>query len=81
MLGPLTLLIGYLTSLGGASDPLIALVAFHTTFNLLGAVAILGFTRQFARFVMWLVPDRGPQIAARLDDRLLSDAAAASDAA
>ncbi|NND49072.1 MAG: Na/Pi cotransporter family protein [Rhizobiales bacterium] len=81
LLGPLTWLIDAITAAGGASDPLIALVAFHTTFNLLGAVAIIGFTRPFARFVIWLVPDRGTQIVARLDDRLLSDPAAASDAA
>lgn len=78
LLTPLTQLIDVFL---GITDPQIALVAFHTSFNVLGVVAIIGFTSQFERLVVWLVPERGPVLTARLDDRLLSDAAAAIDAA
>lgn len=63
-----------------AFDPQLALVAFHTAFNLIGVVAVIGFTDRFATLVIRLVPQRGPQLTARLDDRLLSDAGASVDA-
>lgn len=42
----------------GLADPLYALVAFHTLFNLAGILVFLPFTGLFARFLEWLVPDR-----------------------
>ena len=62
-------------------DQQIALVAFHTTFNFLGVLLVLPLTGAFARLIMWVVPDRGPGLTRRLDDKLLSDADAALDAA
>ncbi|MBA5776913.1 Na/Pi cotransporter family protein [Stappia sp. F7233] len=59
----------------------IALVAFHTTFNVLGVVLILPFAGAFAKLVQWLVPDRGAPLLRRLDQRLLADPQAAIDAA
>lgn len=59
----------------------IALVSFHTGFNVLGVLLVIGFTGPFADLVMTLVPDRGPKLTARLDDRLLTDPHAAADAA
>ena len=54
----------------------VALVAFHTGFNLLGVMAVLPFSRQFAALVRWLVPDqRGLSVG--LDTRLLADPPAA----
>lgn len=64
---------------GGGEE--IALVAFHTLFNLLGIALILPFAEPFARFVAGLVPERGPALLRRLDERLLPEPAAAVDAA
>jgi len=65
---------------GIVRDAQIGLVAFHTGFNLLGVVAILGFTGRFADLMKWLIPDRDPALTARLDERLLAEPAAACDA-
>ena len=65
----------------GAGDAQLAVVAFHTSFNLLGLVLVLPFAGPFARLVIWLVPERGPPLTRRLDDRLLADPGAAADAA
>ncbi|WP_417677094.1 Na/Pi cotransporter family protein [Roseibium sp.] len=62
-------------------DPQIGLVAFHSMFNILGVLLVIGVTPQFARLVTLLVPARGPDLAARLDQSLLKDPAAALDAA
>ena len=62
-------------------DPQVALVAFHTTFNLLGVLLVLPFTGAFARLIIWLVPAKGSAILQRLDDRLLGDPDAAIDSA
>jgi phosphate:Na+ symporter len=49
----------------------IALVAFHTLFNTLGASIMLPFTRQFAGLLRKLVPDREPAWTVVLDNGLL----------
>jgi phosphate:Na+ symporter len=49
----------------------LALVAFHTAFNIIGVSAILPFTRQFAQLVIWLVPGQGPLYTHGLDSALL----------
>ncbi len=61
-------------------DPQIGLVAFHSTFNILGVLMVIGVTPQFARLVMFLVPARGLDLTARLDRGLLKEPAAALDA-
>ena len=61
-------------------DPQLALVAFHSAFNFIGVVAIIGFTQQFATLMVRLVPERGHRLTERLDHRLLSDRGAATDA-
>jgi phosphate:Na+ symporter len=63
---------------GHAFDPQIGLVAFHTTFNLLGVIAVIGFTPVFARLIIWLVPERGSPLTARLDEKLLTDVSVAT---
>ena len=65
-------------AIGGAQ---IGLVAFHTTFNVIGVIAVIGFTNQFARLIVKLIPDQGPQLTAKFDYRLLSDPHGAVDAA
>lgn len=64
----------------GAIGPELALVGFHTLFNTLGVLIILGFTAPFARFVMRIVPERGATLTSALDERLLEDSGAAVDA-
>ncbi|MFN3274729.1 MAG: Na/Pi cotransporter family protein [Paracoccus sp. (in: a-proteobacteria)] len=74
-------LLGLLAPLLMRADPQTALVLFHSAFNILGALVFLPLIRPFAALIGWLVPDRSPALATQLDPRLLSDAAAAMDAA
>jgi phosphate:Na+ symporter len=60
-----------------AANPQFAAVAFHSAFNILGVLAILPFTRRFARMMRWLVPERSPSPSAALDPRLVETPAAA----
>lgn len=81
LLGPFSLLVGPWIADGGVGNAQIALAAFHTVFNALGVTLVLPFAGPFGRFVMRLVPERGPPLLRRLDRRLLRDPAAATDAA
>ncbi|WP_258091731.1 Na/Pi cotransporter family protein [Salipiger pentaromativorans] len=67
--------------LGGGLDSQIALVAFHTGFNILGVVLILPFTGAFARLVVFLVRDKGSALTRTLGREMLGDPNAAADAA
>ncbi len=58
----------------------IALVAFHTSFNLLGVIIVLPFTKQFARLVERLIPATAPQRTDILDHSLLQEPALAINA-
>lgn len=49
----------------------IALVAFHSSFNILGVVAVLPFAHQFARFIERLFPEKSPPFTDKLDRGLL----------
>ena len=69
-----------LTPFGRLTDPLIAggeaqiaLVAFHSTFNLAGVVLILPFSRLFARLIELIIPDRGTPLTRALDPLLLAE--------
>ncbi len=79
LLTPFSMLVAGMSNGGG--DAQLALVAFHSGFNIVGVVAILPFTGHFARLVERMVPDRHPAAAARLDPKLLDEPAAALDAA
>ncbi len=59
----------------------LGLVAFHTTFNLIGVLLFLPFTRPFARLVERMVPATGEPLDDLPDRSLLADAGAALDAA
>jgi phosphate:Na+ symporter len=50
----------------------VGLVAFHTSFNVLGVMLLLPFTRQFARLIMRLMPGQGPVFTDGLSDDLLA---------
>ena len=58
-----------------------ALVLFHTGFNLLGTLIFLPFTSLFAGMVSRLRPDLGGRSAPEMDHRLLSDEGAAMQVA
>ncbi len=77
MLGPFSILVASIVDRG---DGQIALVAFHTLFNLLGVLIVLPFAKPFARLVTLLVPVRGPHLTNRLGQQMLSDPDAATDA-
>lgn len=65
----------------GAGNAELALVAFHTGFNLLGVIMVLPFATGFARLIERLVAESEAPYLRRLDARLLSESAAAIDAA
>jgi phosphate:Na+ symporter len=63
------------------ADAAVALVTFHSGFNILGVVLVLPFAPAFARLIVRLVPERRAPVLRRLDPMLLSDPASALDAA
>ncbi|MCA0922829.1 Na/Pi cotransporter family protein [Pseudooceanicola nanhaiensis] len=78
LLGPFQRIVG---PEGLNLDSQIALVAFHSGFNILGVVLILPFTGAFARLVTVLVRDRGLGLTRRLGKELLRDTHLAVEAA
>lgn len=60
--------------------PEIALVGFHTLFNVLGVAAMLPFAQPFARAVEFLVRERAHPFTRRLERRLLTEPAIAARA-
>ncbi len=51
----------------------IALVAFHTFFNILGVLIVLPFTHQFAHLIEKIIPSKEPIFTEKLDFRLLEE--------
>ncbi len=72
---------GPLDALAAGVGPELALVIFHTGFSVAAALLFVPFTRQYAAFVVWLIPDATSGLTASLDKTLLRDDAAALDAA
>jgi phosphate:Na+ symporter len=62
------------------ASPELALVGFHTVFNLAALVVGLPLANPFAHLMERLVPDRKTSLASRLDKRLLQEPAAATAA-
>lgn len=58
----------------------IALVGFHTLFNVFGTLSVLPLTPHFARLMEWLVPDRPSHLVGLLDRQLLKDSPVALEA-
>jgi phosphate:Na+ symporter len=54
-------LLSFLQKQFGITNPLSALVAFHLSFNLLGALMFLPFLKPFERFLMGLFSKEGPK--------------------
>ncbi len=59
----------------------IALVAFHTFFNILGVLIVLPFTHQFAYLIENIIPSKEPIFTEKLDYRLLEEPNLALEAA
>lgn len=59
----------------------IVLIAFHTSFNVLGVMLVLPFSHQFARMMERLIPETEPAYTRGLDKALLHDSALALPAA
>lgn len=73
LISPFTYFWPLLTRTPISSNPEIALVAFHTSFNLLGALLVLPFTPGFAKLMQKMVPDTLPRYARALDKALLKE--------
>jgi len=58
----------------------LALVAFHTLFNILGVILVLPFTSQFAHFIQILIPDKEIPFTDKLDIALLEQPSLALNA-
>jgi len=81
LLGPFAAAVAPWLAVESAGDAQLALVGFHTTFNCLGVALVTPFAGPFSRLIVRLVPERGPPLLRRLDNRLLRDPAVAVDAA
>lgn len=78
LLGPCAALLAPLVAEGESQ---VALVAFHTGFNILGVILVLPLTGWFARLVVALTPEREDRLTRRLGREMLGDVDAAADAA
>jgi len=58
---------------GNDQSPEIALVAFHTLFNIMGVLLIVSFIGQFARFITRMVPDADNDQVERLEESLIQN--------
>lgn len=54
------------------NDPELMLVAFHSSFNLIGVILILPFARQFAHLICFLIPEKHSAFTDKLDSSLLN---------
>jgi phosphate:Na+ symporter len=54
-----------------SGENVITLAAFHTLFNLAGALAVLPFMPRFAALITRILPDRGPGFTRNLDSSVL----------
>ena len=51
----------------------VALVAFHSSFNLLGVIIVLPFTNKFAHFIQTRIPDKSDAYTQSLDKKCLNE--------
>lgn len=81
LLSPYAVLVDRLIDITRPGNAQLALVAFHTGFNMVGVVVVLCFTSQFILLMERLVPDPEGDLDRLLDPTLLRDGNAATDAA
>lgn len=71
LITPFTTAMNYFLPSALIENPEISLVAFHSTFNIIGLMIILPFTSNFARFMIKLIPEKKALYSDTLDKRLL----------
>lgn len=71
LISPFTLVISHFFPTAISHNAELSLVAFHTTFNLLGLIIILPFTKYFAVFMVKLIPQTQQSFTKTLDIILL----------
>lgn len=82
-IGALLLITPYTILLNNLSDTIIqnhaelALVGFHSLFNIIGVIIVLPFTRYFAALMYKIVPEKRLRYTQNLDKRYLSEPAVA----
>jgi phosphate:Na+ symporter len=65
----------------GVTDPTIILPAFHTAFNIAGMFIALPMIGPFSRFIIRLIPERGPAFTRHIDSSVAAIPAVAIEAA
>lgn len=73
LITPFTMLVSTLFPSALQNNAEISLVAFHSSFNLLGVMIILPFTDKFASLMLWLVPEKIKLYTNSLDKILLKE--------
>jgi phosphate:Na+ symporter len=73
LLTPYTVLFNYFFPNYMADNPEIALVAFHSCFNVIGVILILPFTKQFGQLMSNIISSASSSHSERLDQALLSE--------
>jgi len=73
LLSPYALLLDFISPEIVRNNAEIALVGFHTSFNIICVLAILPFTGQFARFVCILIPAKEAALTGKLESSLLNE--------
>lgn len=81
LLTPFFMAVDAVLPTAAGSNPELVLVGFHTTFNTLGVIAVVPFTRNFAALIVRLFPERGNPLTRRLDSSLLNSPPIALDLA
>ncbi len=61
----------YFANIVGHGEPIVALSAFHTVFNIAGCVFVLPITRQFAYLITKILPEREINLTRNLDSSVL----------
>lgn len=66
-------------AIAGTFDETLGLAIFHTLFSLLGALLFMPFVKQFANFLIKIVPERENALTRNLDDSLVGMPSVAID--
>ena len=81
LITPFTLLVNFISTNILQENAELALIAFHTTFNVLGVIIVLPFTSHLAQLMIKLIPDKTPIYTRALDPSLLEQTSLALNAA
>lgn len=68
-------------AISGKFDEPLGLAIFHTLFSIFGTILFLPFIKQYARFLKWIVPEKGNALTRDLDEQLLNVPSVALDVA